>query len=78
VERADVSAAIWPETADLGGLRYLEVGWDDGDYYPATRGTTRLALKAAFRSESSALHVTAFDAPLTEFFHRSKILEIPL
>jgi uncharacterized protein (TIGR02117 family) len=78
VKRADVSAAIWPETAEFAGFRYLEVGWGDRDYYPAARGTTRLALKAAFHSASSALHVTAFDAPLTELFHRSKILEIPL
>ncbi len=78
VERVDVSIAIWPESGDLGRFRYVEVGWGDGAFYPAVPGTMGLALKAAFSSESSVLHVAAFDAPVTEFFAGSTIIEVPL
>jgi uncharacterized protein (TIGR02117 family) len=78
VERREISPAIWPESAELGGFRHLEVGWGDADYYPAARGTIGLALKAAFNSKGSVLHVAVFDAPLPEFFDGSTIIEVPL
>ena len=78
VRRADVSIAIWPESGDLGAVRYLEVGWGDGDYYPVVRGHPGLALKAAFGSASSVLHVAGVDALITAFFAESSIIEVPL
>jgi uncharacterized protein (TIGR02117 family) len=78
VRRADVSTTIWPESAALGAVRYLEVGWGDGDYYPAVRGHPGLALRAAFSSVSSVLHVAGIDTALTEFFSESSIIEVPL
>ena len=78
VRRADVSPGLWPESTAFGAVRYLEVGWGDGDYYPAVRGNPGLALKAAFGSESSVLHVAGIDAPLTAFFSESEIIEVPL
>ena len=78
VERADVSPTVWPESAALGPVRFVEVGWGDADYYPAVRGHPGLALQAAFASASSVLHVAGIDAPLTEFFHGSTIIEVPL
>lgn len=78
VERQEVSPAIWPESAEFNGFRYLEVGWGDAHYYPAARGTLGLALKAAFRSKGSVLHVAAFDGPVPEFFGGSEIIEVPL
>jgi len=76
--RREVSPAIWPESADFSGFRYLEVGWGDADYYPTAQGTIGLALKAAFSSKASVLHVAAFDAAPPEFFRRSKIIEVTL
>jgi uncharacterized protein (TIGR02117 family) len=78
VERREVPEAIWPESAEFSGFRYLEVGWGDADYYPAARGTIGLALKAAFSSKGSVLHVAAFDAPPPEFFDGAKMIEVPL
>jgi uncharacterized protein (TIGR02117 family) len=63
VRQGDVSPQLWPESRALGAFTYVEVGWGDGDYYPAPRGTLRLALRAAFASRSSALHVAAYDVP---------------
>jgi uncharacterized protein (TIGR02117 family) len=78
VERRELSPAIWPESAEFSGFRYLEVGWGDADYYPTAQGSIGLALKAAFRSRGSVLHVAAFDAAPPEFFGMSKIIEVTL
>ena len=78
MERRDISPTIWPESAAFSGFRYLEIGWGDADYYPAARGTTGLALKAAFNSKGSVLHVVAFDAPPAEFFAGAEIIAIAL
>lgn len=78
MDRREVSSAIWPESAEFSGFPYLEVGWGDADYYPAARVTIGLALKAAFSSKGSVLHVAAFDARPPEFFDGSEIIEVPL
>ncbi len=78
MRRADVPTATWPESAQFGDVRYLEVGWGDGDFYPLARGTSGLALKAAFFSTSSVLHVTGFDRPVTEIFAGAPLVEIAL
>jgi uncharacterized protein (TIGR02117 family) len=78
VRRADVPRAAWPEGADLGPFRHLEVGWGDGEFFLARRGTTGLALRAAFASTSSALHVVAFDEPVPAYFPEATIVELTL
>jgi uncharacterized protein (TIGR02117 family) len=78
VKREEVAPGVWPESRELGLFRYVEVGWGDGDYYPAARGTPALALKAAFRSTSSVLHVVAFDLPVEQYFPTSPIVEVSL
>ena len=78
VARADVPSAVWPERDDLGPFRFLEVGWGDAAFYPAAEGTIGLALRAAFRSTASVLHVAAFDAPPTRYFAASDIIELPV
>jgi uncharacterized protein (TIGR02117 family) len=76
--RADIDPAVWPESGDLGALRFLEVGWGDGGFYPSAQGTVPLALKAALASESTVLHVVGFDPPVREFFAHSNVVEVPL
>ena len=78
VRRADVRADVWPEAHDLGAFEHLEVGWGDGGFYPAERPTLGLALRAAFRSRSSVLHVAAFDGRVADFFAVSPVIELRL
>lgn len=77
VARADVSPAVWPESAEVG-RRYIEVGWGDGEYYPAPETTVGMGLKAAFGSGSSVLHVAGFDAAPAEFFAGSPVMRVTL
>lgn len=76
--RAQISATAWPEYADFARSGYLEVGWGDEAAYAADRLTTQLALGAAFRSGSSALHVVGFDTPVAERFHDIDVVEVRL
>ena len=61
-----------------GPFQHLEIGWGDGDYYPARRGTLALALRAAFRSRGSVLHVVGFDDAVTTFFAQAKAVQVDL
>jgi uncharacterized protein (TIGR02117 family) len=76
--RADVAPTIWPERDDLGPFAFLEVGWGDGDYYRAGRGTVGLALKAVFRSTATVLRVAAFDAHPARYFDAADVVELPV
>jgi uncharacterized protein (TIGR02117 family) len=75
MRRADVAAA-WPELGDLEPTRFVEVGWGDGEFYPASRNTSGMALRAALFSRSSVLHVVGFDDPPDRFFGQAPVVEI--
>jgi len=75
VRRADVRHELWPEAHELR-FEHLEVGWGDGDFYPAERGTIGKALRAAVASGSSVVHVAAFDGPVESFFALSRVIEL--
>lgn len=78
VRTGDVRADVWPEAAALSSLRFVEVGWGDGEFYPAERGTVSLAVSAAVWSASSVLHVAAFDREILTFFPASPVVELAL
>lgn len=75
VLRADVPLAFWPEIAEPSG-DYIEVGWGDGDYYPARETTVGMGLRAALRSESSVLHVAGFGPPPPTFFEDVPVVAV--
>jgi uncharacterized protein (TIGR02117 family) len=74
----DVPAGLWPERRDFPAARFLEVAWGDRDFYTAPEGTLGLALKAAFASRQSVLHVVGFHAPVVEYFPASAVVELHL
>jgi uncharacterized protein (TIGR02117 family) len=57
VRRDDVDPALWPETRDFPAAALVEVAWGDRDFYMATDPTGWLAVKAAFFTSGSVLHV---------------------
>ncbi|MBI4637883.1 MAG: DUF2459 domain-containing protein [Candidatus Rokubacteria bacterium] len=76
VRRGDISSSIWPEHNDFPHAQFLEVAWGDRDFYQAERGTVWLALKAAFVSPESVLHVVGFSAPIEQYFPSSDVVEV--
>ncbi len=78
VRVADVRAEAWPEASRLAAFEYVEVGWGDSAFYRAERETVSLALKAAVSSDSSVLHIAAFNRPVEDFFAASEIVVVGL
>src|SRR5436190_866027 len=62
VLRRDDLAAVNPTPAlPVPATEHVEIGWGDGDFYPAQHGTVSLALRAAFCSRFSVMQVAGFD-----------------
>lgn len=75
--RADIPAAVWPESGDFSGATYIEVGWGDEDYYRRAFTSGRL-MKAAFWPTPSVLHIVGFDVPVETFFRSGEIIRLDL
>jgi uncharacterized protein (TIGR02117 family) len=75
LRRADVDPALWPEVDDVPWATFIEVAWGDREFYMATPATTWMAIRAAFGTGRSVLHVVGFDAPIGAAFPRSAIVE---
>ena len=78
IRRDHISAETWPESGRFAGARFLEVGWGDRAFYEAPDAGVRLALRAAFASAASVLHVAGLDRPPSESFPRAHIIPIDL
>ena len=78
LQRDDLLAVRPPARLPAPAREHIEVGWGDGDFYPAPKGTLSLALRAAFCSRSSVLHVAGFDGPVAAMFPGQKIVALEL
>jgi uncharacterized protein (TIGR02117 family) len=75
---ADIGAEELPELAHFPGAEYVELSWGDADFFPAAEGGVALALKAAFWSSGSVLHVVGFSGPVKDTYRSAQIIEIEL
>jgi uncharacterized protein (TIGR02117 family) len=78
VKKADIPVALLPEVRDFPWAEYLEFSWGDKDYFPASDPGIGLALKAAFWSSGSVLHVVGFNGPVGNYYPAAEILKINL
>ncbi len=78
VEASALVAAEIPEAAHFPGAEYLEISWGDADFFPAAEGGIGLALKAAFWSSGSVLHVVGFEGSIKDAYRGAEIIEIAL
>ena len=78
VRKADLSLALVPEQDQFPEAEYLELGWGDRDYFPATEESVGLALRAAFWSRGSVLHVVGFTGDVKDYFTGGEIIELAL
>jgi uncharacterized protein (TIGR02117 family) len=78
VRRADVDRARWPELDDFAGATLVEVAWGDREFYMARSPTSGLALKAAFATSGSVLHVAGVSGPVNDAFASREVVAIPL
>ena len=78
IKKADIAEGLLPEVRDFPDAEYLEIGWGDWDYYQAPDPGLGSALKAAFWSSGSVLHVAGFKGAVENYFRGSEIVEIGL
>jgi uncharacterized protein (TIGR02117 family) len=78
VPKADLSQALVPEQEHFPEAEYLEIGWGDRDYFPATEESVGLALRAAFWSRGSVLHVVGFRGAVRDYFTDGESIELAL
>lgn len=78
VEKADVPMSVIPEVRDFPGAEYLEFSWGDRDYFPASDPGVGAALKAAFWSSGSILHVIGFHGAAGTSYPGAEIKEVKL
>ncbi len=78
IRRDTIPAQAWPEHQRFPAARFLEVGWGDRAFYESPDAGVKRALKAAFDSEGSVLHVAGFDRTPAEEFSRAEIITVEL
>ena len=78
VKKSDVPLALLPEVRDFPGAEYLEFSWGDRDYFPAPDSGIGVALKAAFWSSGSVLHVVGFNGAARNYYPAAEVLQIDL
>ncbi len=68
LKTTDLSPEMLPELRDFPGAEYLEFSWGDREYFPHPDPGVGLALKAAFWSSGSILHVVGVsDSPAISY-----------
>jgi uncharacterized protein (TIGR02117 family) len=78
LKKADISELLLPESKDFTESEYLEFGWGDSDFYQAPDPGLGLALKAAFWSSGSVVHVAGLTGTLEKHFPSKDLVEIVL
>src|SRR5262245_45416308 len=75
VRRAGVDRALWSEVDDFPDATFVEVAWGDREFYMTTPASVWMAIKAAFGSSASVLHVVGFAVPIESLFPGSTLVE---
>ena len=76
VRRDQVDPALWPEVRDFLGAPLVEVAWGDRDFYMARNATGWLAVKAAFFTSGSVLHIGGLNESTLAGFPAGAVVEL--
>ena len=78
LRKADLAGAALPELADFPSARFIEFSWGDQDYFPDPDAGVLTALKAAFWSGGSVLHLVGFSENIESFYRGAEVAELTL
>ena len=76
LRREDLLALSPPSRLPAPAMEHVEIGWGDGDFYPAAEGTFSLALRAVFCSRGSVMQVVGFDGPVSAMFPGQEVIAV--
>lgn len=78
LRKSDIAEKILPEIGDFPGAALIEFSWGDQDYFPDPNSGVLAALKAAFWSDGSVLHLVGFDGTVGDFYRGAEVIELRL
>ena len=78
LRKGDIAPEILPELAEFPGAQFTEFSWGDTDYFPNPDAGVFAALKAAFWSSGSVLHVVGLSGDWKAFYAGAEIIELRL
>lgn len=72
----DIAAKALPEIGDFSNAERIEVSWGDRDYFPDPEAGVYAALRAAFWSRGSVLHLVGFNGAVNDFYRGAVVHEL--
>ena len=78
LRKGDITNETLPEIVDFSTAEMIEFNWGDQDYFPDPNSGVFAALKAAFWSEGSVLHLVGFNGTVENFYRGAEITELRL
>jgi uncharacterized protein (TIGR02117 family) len=78
LRKDDLPTRAVPELADFSEARFIEFSWGDKDYFPDPNSGFSMAVRAAFWSRGSVLHLVGFEENVGTFYPGSKVVELTL
>lgn len=78
LRKADLPIEALPETGDFPSARFVEFSWGDQDYFPNPESGFFAALRAAFWSGGSVLHLVGVDDEVRRFYPKAEVVELSL
>ena len=78
MDSGDLSHDALPELSDFPDAKYIEFSWGDQDYFPDPNSAVWDALRAAFWSGGSVLHLVGFNENVGQFYRGAQIFELRL
>ena len=78
LRRGDVLSGAPPELADFPEAEFVEFSWGDRNYFPNPNSGVLAALRAAFWSGGSILHLVGFSDTIEKFYPGAKMTELRL
>jgi uncharacterized protein (TIGR02117 family) len=78
LRKDDLSSTVVPELADFPDATSIEFSWGDKDYFPDPKSGLFRALKAAFWSRGSVMHVAGFKEDIGTFYPGAEIVALRL
>lgn len=78
LRKGDITEKVVPELADFPTAEMIEFSWGDQDYFPDPNSGVFAALKAAFWSDGSVLHLVGFNGAVKDFYRAAEVVELRL
>jgi uncharacterized protein (TIGR02117 family) len=78
LRKNDIPPDVVPELVDFPRAEFIEFSWGDEDYFPNPQAGFFTALKAAFWSSGSVMHVVGFAGKVADFYPGATVIEFNL